>query len=153
MMIRYKGSYCPIQQYMPNKPKKWGLKVWCLVCSITKYVWNIEIDCGKECLPHLAPLDLNGEPPPLPPRTPHEEAKLAHNLVLRLVEGLWHHSHVIVMDNYFSLIGLYMDLLERGTYATGTIRTNRVGLPDDLKNTKTFKNVLQGTTLWRMHDD
>jgi hypothetical protein len=25
MMIRYKGSYCPAQQYMPKKPQKWGM--------------------------------------------------------------------------------------------------------------------------------
>jgi hypothetical protein len=26
MMIRYKGKYCPIRQYMPKKPCKWGDK-------------------------------------------------------------------------------------------------------------------------------
>jgi hypothetical protein len=31
MMIRYKGTYSPIRQYMPNKPHKWDLKVWCFV--------------------------------------------------------------------------------------------------------------------------
>lgn len=27
MMVRYKGKYCPIRQYLPNKPCKWGIKV------------------------------------------------------------------------------------------------------------------------------
>jgi hypothetical protein len=27
MMIRYKGNYCPLRQYMPQKPQKWGIKV------------------------------------------------------------------------------------------------------------------------------
>jgi hypothetical protein len=26
MMVRYKGSYYPIQQYMTKKPEKWGIK-------------------------------------------------------------------------------------------------------------------------------
>jgi hypothetical protein len=26
MMVRYKGSYCPVRQYMPKKPEKWGIK-------------------------------------------------------------------------------------------------------------------------------
>jgi hypothetical protein len=26
MMVRYKGSYCPIRQYMPKKPEKSGIK-------------------------------------------------------------------------------------------------------------------------------
>ena len=38
MMIKYKGTYCPLQQYMPQKPQKWGIKVWCLACSVTKLV-------------------------------------------------------------------------------------------------------------------
>ena len=38
MMIQYKGTYSPICKYMPKKPQKWGLKVWCLACSISKYV-------------------------------------------------------------------------------------------------------------------
>jgi hypothetical protein len=48
MMIRYKGSYCPARQYMPNKPEKWGVKVWCLADSTTKFVYNFEIYCGKD---------------------------------------------------------------------------------------------------------
>jgi hypothetical protein len=47
-MIRYKGMYCPLRQYMPQKPQKWGIKVWCLACSVTKFVWNFTIYCGKE---------------------------------------------------------------------------------------------------------
>jgi hypothetical protein len=47
MMIRYKGSYSPIWQYMPNKPQKWGLKVWCLADAVSKYVYNFAIYCGK----------------------------------------------------------------------------------------------------------
>jgi hypothetical protein len=35
-MVRYKGSYCPARQYMPKKPVKWGLKVWCVADSKIK---------------------------------------------------------------------------------------------------------------------
>jgi hypothetical protein len=48
MMIRYKGSYCPVRQYMPNKPEKWGIKVWCVADSTSKIVYNFEIYCGKD---------------------------------------------------------------------------------------------------------
>lgn len=27
MIVRYKGKYCPIWQYMPKKPCKWGIKI------------------------------------------------------------------------------------------------------------------------------
>jgi hypothetical protein len=38
MMIRYKEIYCPLCQYMSQKPQKWGIKVWCIACSVTKFV-------------------------------------------------------------------------------------------------------------------
>jgi hypothetical protein len=144
MMIRYKGTYSPIRQYMPKKPQKWGLKVWCVACSISKFVWNFEIYCGKE----------NGIiPPPLvQPQPMVGDARLAHNVVLRLLDGLWDLGHCVTMDNYFTSIGLFTTLLAKGMYACGTIRANRIGLPLCLKNTSSFKNVPQGTTLWRMHD-
>jgi hypothetical protein len=58
----------------------------------------------------------------------------------------------VVLDNYFSSIGLFIELLANGTYATGTMRSNRVGLPLVLKDTKSFKRVPQGTLDWRMHE-
>jgi hypothetical protein len=147
MMIRYKGTYSPIRQYLPNKPQKWGLKVWCLACSVSKYVWNFEFYCGKQDPPSQQAPDL--VPPIVPPLVPHVpqgESKLAHNVVLRMLEGLWNRGHLVVMDNFFSSIGLFKELLSKGTYACGTMRSNRVGLPTDLKNTNSFKNSPQGTT-------
>ena len=38
-------SHCGIRQYMPRKPKKWGIKVW-RHCSISGIVY-IEIYTGK----------------------------------------------------------------------------------------------------------
>jgi hypothetical protein len=38
IMIRYKGTYCPLHQYVPQKPQKWGIKVWCTTCLVTKFV-------------------------------------------------------------------------------------------------------------------
>ena len=48
MMIRYKGTYSFICEYMPKKPQKWGLKMSCLACPVSKYVWNFKIYCGEE---------------------------------------------------------------------------------------------------------
>ena len=88
---------------------------------------------------------------PVPPaRASIGEAYLAHNVVIKLVDGLWDLGYVVTMD--FSSIGLFMALLAQGIYATGTIHSNRVGLLSALKNTRAFKNSLQGTTIWRMHD-
>ena len=55
------------------------------------------------------------------------------------------------MDNFFFSISLFKELLEKGAYATSTIRCNQVGLSDVLKNIKVFKKSAQGTLQWQMH--
>lgn len=34
------GKYCAIRSYLPNKPNKWGIKVWCLTDAVGKYAWT-----------------------------------------------------------------------------------------------------------------
>jgi hypothetical protein len=46
-MVMYKGKYCPVWQYMPNKLVQFGIKVWAAADVISKYLWNFEIYCGK----------------------------------------------------------------------------------------------------------
>jgi hypothetical protein len=58
----------------------------------------------------------------------------------------------VVMDNFFCSILLFKDLLLKGIYATGTMRSNRVGLPSHLKNIKLWKKCEQGHIEWAMHD-
>ena len=124
----------------PQKSQKWGLKVWCLADAKSKYVANFEVYCGKDSI-------VEEEI-----RRPRGEAWLAYNVVLRLVSPYEDKEHVITMDNFFSSIPLFKELLERRTYATGTIQCNRVGLSDVLKNAKVFKKSAQGTLEWRMHE-
>ena len=85
MMIRYKGSYSPICQYIANKPQKWGLKVWCLTNAVTKYVYNFAIYCDKT-METIAQPATRGEP------------RLAHNVILNMVDGLDGKGHVVVSN-------------------------------------------------------
>ena len=62
-------------------------------------------------------------------------------MVLKMVEGLSNLGHVVIMDNFSSSIGLFKDLLEHKIYAIRSVWPNWVGLPMDLKNTKSFKNA------------
>jgi hypothetical protein len=66
--------------------------------------------------------------------------------------GLEGKGHVLVCDNYFSSIGLFMELYSRVIYSTGTMCFNRVGLPSELSNLRTWNGVEQGTLEWRMHN-
>jgi hypothetical protein len=60
--------------------------------------------------------------------------------------------HCVVMDNYFSSISLFKDLVSKGIYATGTVRSNRIGLPSHLKSTKAWKRCEHGHIEWAMHE-
>jgi hypothetical protein len=127
MMIRYKGSYCPSRQYMPNKPEKWGIKVWCLADSITKFVSNFQIYVEKS-------QDVDEEA-----QRARRDSTLAHGVVIDLLDGHENKGHVVTMDNYFTSVGLFKDLLSKGIYATGTVHSNRVGIPSVLKNKKAYR--------------
>jgi hypothetical protein len=136
MMIRYKGSYCPSRQYMPNKPEKWDTKVWCLADSITKFVGNFQIYVEK--LQNVEEEEQRA----------HRDSTLAHGVVVDFLGGHENKGHVVAMDNYFTSVGLFKDLLDRGIYATRTLRSNRVGIPSILKNKKQYRRSLQGTLVW-----
>jgi hypothetical protein len=56
-----KGKYCPIQQYMPRKPMQFGLKVWAAADTISKYLWNFEVYCGKQGNQHDDDMPSNEE--------------------------------------------------------------------------------------------
>jgi hypothetical protein len=140
MMIRYKGIYCPLRQYMPQKPQKWDIKVWCLAYSVTKFVWNFIIYCGKdEAISTVEPI-TRGEP------------KLAHKVVMELSRNIEGKGHVIAIDNFFTNIDLFKELTEKAIYATGTLRSNRIGISSALKNTKVFSRMPQRTLDWWMHE-
>jgi hypothetical protein len=139
MMVRNKGSYCHIRQYMPKIPKKWGIKFWVLADSASKFIYCFDIYCGKNLEAEVrveAPLGQGG---------------VAYGVVMNLLHGLEEKGHCVVMDNFFSSIPLFRDLASKGIYATSTIRSNRIGIPSHLKNTRTWKRYEQGHLEWAMH--
>jgi hypothetical protein len=136
MMIRYKRTYCPLRQYMSQKPQKWGIKVWCLACSVTKFVWNFTVYCGKEEATSTVEPIARGE------------LKLALKVVMGLSRDIEGKVHVITMDNFFTSVGLLKELVEKAIYAMGTLRSNLIGIPNALKDTKVFNRMPQGTLDW-----
>jgi hypothetical protein len=111
-----------------------------LACSVTKFVWNFAIYCGKEEAISTVELIARREP------------KLAHKVVVELSRDIEGKGHVIAMDNFFTSVGLFKELAENAIYATGTLRSNHIGIPSAFKNTKAFSRVPQGTLDWRMHE-
>jgi len=78
----------------------------------------------------------------------HGEARLAHNILMHLMSPNEGKVHILLIDNFFSNISLFKDVLEKGTYNTRTIRCNHVGLFHALRiprhSTKIFKELWIG---------
>ena len=111
-MVAYKGRSF-IKQYLPNKPTKWGFKVWSLADSSNGYICGIDIYCGRRAHP-----STNG---------------LGYDVVANLMEDHLDKHHHCYFDNFFTSVKLLDDLLAANTYACGTVRANRAGLPVQIK--------------------
>lgn len=79
------------------------------------------------------------------------EARTGYEVVMDLMERLHGRGHVAVTNNFFTLPKLLVDLLELGTYGTGTVRANRIGLPSVLTDKRRWAKAAQGDMKWRMH--
>ena len=51
-MVGFKGRLSWIQ-YMPKKPRKWGIKIWTQADSTNGYVSSLKVYTGKIILHHL----------------------------------------------------------------------------------------------------
>ena len=101
--------------YMPNKPQKYGIKLWLCCDAESYYVTNFEIYSGKV-----------GE---------KSEINQGENVVLKLTKEL-KSGHNITTDNFFTSVPLAIKLLQRPRPLTllGTIKSNRKWIPDWIKN-------------------
>ena len=113
-MVKSK-SRCHMIQYMKDKPIKWGLKVW-VVADTSGYTINYNIYTGKgeECSEH----------------------SLAHDVVMKLVEPFAFQGYEVFVDDFYSSPILFQNLLDLEIHATGTLRLNRWGVPDSVKELK-----------------
>ena len=112
MMI---GTRCRISflQYMPKKPTKFGIKVWVNSESKTGYVLAFQVYTG-------AVVDKSSD------------KGLAHRVVMDLMQRYLGKGHKLFVDNFYTSIPLFSDLLNHGTFAAGTMVSNRKHFPQDL---------------------
>ena len=111
VMVAFKGR-SSMKQYIPLKPVKRGLKVWVHADSHNGYVFEFECYTGKK-----------GDT---------AEIRSGGLVVKRLTRDLVGKYYHVYMDNFFSSVILYKDLLNDGIYCTGTLQTNRKYFPLDL---------------------
>jgi hypothetical protein len=75
------------------------------------------------------------------------------NVVKDLLQDLGGRGHIITTDNYFTLIPLYLDLLDRGIMATGTLNIIRKYVPRAMFAKTVTRNQNIGWLDYRMHEE
>ena len=116
-MVKSKAR-CHMVQYVRNKPVKWGFKLW-VVADTTGYTVDFNIYTGKD---------------------DNTEQGLTFNVVMELLEPFVFQGYEVFTDNYYSSPTLFDALLNIGICATGTLRTNRIGVPASVV---ALKNALE----------
>jgi phage shock protein PspC (stress-responsive transcriptional regulator) len=108
-MVRFNGRLY-MKQYNKAKPIKWGIKLYSLADSPSGYLLDFNVFTGKRA---QAPPDGEG-----------------YQAVMELLGTKYLHcGHHVYMDNWYSSPKLFQRLIEVGTGACGTVRSNRKGLP------------------------
>jgi hypothetical protein len=81
----------------------------------------------------------------------HGEGLSGRNVVKTLMQKLGGRGHIVTTDNYFTLVPLFMDLLENRTMAIGTLRGNRKYVPRSMFSKEVTKRKEIGWMDYRMH--
>ena len=122
-------SRCPITQYIPTKPDKFGIKFWMLVDVESKYICNAFPYCGKQDLFYNDTKCLQGE-----------------YVIKTLMENYINKGHHVTSDNFFTSLDVANYLMSKQTTFLGTIKKNKRELPtlvhrkEKLGDTKFFEN-------------
>lgn len=115
-LLGFKGrlSY---RQYIPLKRSRFGIKLYELSTS-EGYVLNVILYTGKGT---VSDDKGNGH---------------SYQIVMKLLKNYFGKGHALYMDNFYNSIPLSEKLLKRGIQVTGTLRSNRKGIPDMVKKAK-----------------
>ena len=111
-MIRFDGRLA-WKQYIPKKPVKWGMKLWCLCDANTGYCLEFSVYTGSS---EIAGAKLD----------------LGYRVVMSLMRRHLHSYHHLYADNFFTSVHLAVDLKQADTYLCGTTRSSRREFPKTL---------------------
>uniref|UniRef100_A0A1B6C4A1 PiggyBac transposable element-derived protein domain-containing protein n=1 Tax=Clastoptera arizonana TaxID=38151 RepID=A0A1B6C4A1_9HEMI len=110
MLVPFKGR-CSFVQYMPEKPTRYGLKIYALCDATTFYTYNLEIYCKKQT---TGPYVVSNRP---------------SDVVLRLTDAIKMSNRNVTTDKYFSSCSLADRLLSNGLTFLGAMKKNQREIP------------------------
>ncbi|XP_046406430.1 piggyBac transposable element-derived protein 4-like isoform X1 [Ischnura elegans] len=106
-MCAFRGRL-QFKQYMPQKPNKYGIKLYMLSEADSGYVWNFSVFCGQ--------------------------SNVVINIVTNLLGSLSGAGRTLYTDRFYTSPELARELEKIGTALVGTVMKNRRGLPREWKN-------------------
>ncbi|XP_069680912.1 piggyBac transposable element-derived protein 4-like [Periplaneta americana] len=104
---------CSFLQYLPNKPTRYGIKIFVLADAITFFTNNVEVYCGKQ------------------PPGPFEASVSPNDIVERLVSHLEGSNRNVTMDNWYSSYALAVSLKKKGLTCIGALKKNKMEIPQE----------------------
>ena len=110
-VISFKGRVS-FRQYLKGKPHPWGIKAYVLSDSKTSYLQRVCVYYGRE----IELID-------------REDLGQTSRVVLTLIEPLKHKGYDLYIDRYYSSPVLAIELSKIGISVTGTVQSNRKGIP------------------------
>ena len=123
---------CNVLSYNPNKPNKFGIKLYTLCESSSGYCLAFDV--------------YTAQPSPLLNLAEDVGMSADSNATEKIVVGLLENAkclglgHHVYMDNYYTSTNLFDFLVANKTYACGTVRSSRKGLPTAFSEIKNLKN-------------
>lgn len=114
-LILWKGRLF-FRQYIKGKAHKYGIKLY-ILADANGIILKIHVYAGSQ------DLQVGGR---------NHIKKVVHLLMEKYIEK----GHSLYLDNYYTSVGLSEELLCKNTYVTGTLRANRIGNPEEVKNAK-----------------
>ena len=111
-LVLWKGRLS-FKQYIPSKRRRFGIKLF-LLCDVhTGIILDLIVYTGATTdIKKISRLGISG------------------SIVMTLLEPYLDQGHNLFVDNWYTSVGLFETLFERSTGACGTVRKNRVNLPD-----------------------
>lgn len=126
-IVPFKGNI-NVKQYIKNKPKKWGIKIYVLAGQ-SGLIYDFIIYQG-------ATTEM---------KTMYTHCGAAAGIVMQLTERITEPNHGLFFDNFFSTYQLFQYLTAKSIFAVGTVRSDRFANPK-LPSDKEMKTRGRGSS-------